>query len=47
MAWGPTRLGLDRALHAGLYPFLVADLLKVLLAAAVLPSAWRFLNAER
>jgi biotin transport system substrate-specific component len=46
MAWGPTRLGLDRALQAGLYPFLVADLLKVLLAAAVLPSAWRFLNAE-
>jgi biotin transport system substrate-specific component len=47
MAWGATPLGLDRALQAGLYPFWAADALKVLLAAAILPTAWRFLNAER
>ena len=28
MAWGATPVGLDRALATGLYPFLVADLLK-------------------
>jgi biotin transport system substrate-specific component len=43
MAWG-TALGLDRALRAGLYPFIPADILKVLLAATVLPTAWRFLG---
>ena len=47
MAWGPLPTGLDRALHAGFYPFIVADLLKVALAAAVLPSAWRFLRHPR
>ena len=30
-------LGLDRALAIGLYPFLSADILKVLLAASILP----------
>ena len=44
MAWGSTPLGLDRALRAGLYPFIPADILKVLLAATVLPTAWRFLG---
>jgi len=44
MAWGAAPIGLDRALRAGLYPFIPADVLKVLLAAAVLPSAWRFLR---
>ena len=42
MAWGAVPLGLDRALAAGLYPFLLADLLKVLLAASILPVVWRF-----
>ena len=32
---------LDKTLLYGLYPFIVGDLLKVYLAAALLPSAWR------
>jgi biotin transport system substrate-specific component len=44
MAWGPTPIGLSRALRAGLYPFLPADIIKVLLAGTVLPFAWRVLK---
>jgi biotin transport system substrate-specific component len=36
----PTPLGLPRALDLGLYPFVGVDILKILLAAAVLPSVW-------
>ena len=36
----PTALGLPRALELGLYPFVGVDILKILLAAAVLPSVW-------
>jgi biotin transport system substrate-specific component len=39
-AWGPSSAGIGRAIAAGLMPFLPADLLKIVLAAAVLPSAW-------
>ncbi len=46
MAWGATPLGLDRALAAGFYPFIPADILKVLLAALVLPSVWKMLNVK-
>jgi biotin transport system substrate-specific component len=44
MAWGATPLGLDRALRAGFFPFIPADIVKVLMAATVLPSAWRFVG---
>jgi biotin transport system substrate-specific component len=33
--------GLQRALATGFYPFIVADLLKLLAAAAVMPSLWK------
>lgn len=33
--------GLDTALRTGLYPFLPADILKVFVAAAVMPALWR------
>lgn len=33
--------GLSGALAAGLYPFILADLAKLLLAAAVMPGLWR------
>jgi biotin transport system substrate-specific component len=36
----PTAVGLPRALELGLYPFVGVDVLKILLAAAVLPSVW-------
>jgi len=44
MAWGATPVGLERALAAGFYPFVLVDALKVLLAASVLPAAWTFLR---
>jgi biotin transport system substrate-specific component len=36
--------GLDRTLELGLYPFVPGDLLKLYLAGAVLPGAWRLLG---
>lgn len=35
-------VSLDKALHLGVTPFLAGDALKVLLAAGLLPVAWRF-----
>jgi biotin transport system substrate-specific component len=46
IAWGPAPAGLSRAIAAGVVPFLPADLLKIVLAAAVLPSAWRLLGTR-
>ena len=37
-------LSLGAALSAGLWPFLIGDAVKALLAAGVLPSAWRLAN---
>jgi biotin transport system substrate-specific component len=34
-------VGLAGALRSGLYPFIPADILKVLVAAAIMPAAWR------
>jgi biotin transport system substrate-specific component len=42
LAWfTPTAKGLGNALQLGLYPFLLADAFKLLVAAAVLPSLWK------
>ena len=41
----PAPLGLDAALRTGLYPFVPADIIKVLLAATILPAVWRFVQA--
>ena len=35
--------GIGAALAAGLYPFIVKDLIKLLLAAAVMPRVWAFI----
>ena len=40
-------VGLDRALALGFVPFVVGDLCKLLLAAALLPSGWRLLQRSR
>jgi biotin transport system substrate-specific component len=37
-------VGLRAALAAGLYPFVIVDFIKVVLASAVLPSAWRLMR---
>lgn len=40
-------LPLAKALELGLYPFVIGDTLKLLLAAGLLPAAWRLLRATR
>ena len=47
--WLANALGLsvEQALAGGLYPFVIGDAIKVLLAAAVLPAAWRLVGRER
>lgn len=44
MAWGAPRVGGSVAISTGLIPFLPADIVKVFLAATVLPAAWKFLR---
>lgn len=39
-----TPIGLQAALVSGVYPFIVADLLKLLAAAGILPAFWRLLG---
>ena len=39
-----TGLDLDAAIAAGLTPFLMGSLVKILLAAGLLPTAWRFVG---
>lgn len=38
---------LDKTLRGGLYPFIVGDLMKLLLAASVLPTAWLVVERVR
>jgi biotin transport system substrate-specific component len=35
-------IGFGAALQSGLYPFIPADIFKVLVAAAIMPAVWRF-----
>ena len=44
LAFGAPHVGLPAAVASGLIPFLPADILKIFLAATVLPAAWRFLR---
>ena len=46
LAWfaQPVQAGLASALRTGLYPFLPADIIKICIAAAVLPGVWRVLG---
>jgi biotin transport system substrate-specific component len=43
VAWLSRLVGADAALAAGLYPFLLVDAFKIVVAGLVLPTAWRFL----
>ncbi len=47
LAYGPTALGLSGAVASALAPFLIADLVKLCLAAAVLPAVWRLVGDRR
>jgi biotin transport system substrate-specific component len=44
VGWLSTLIGFDKALAAGLTPFLVGAAIKIALAAAVLPFAWRLVG---
>jgi biotin transport system substrate-specific component len=46
LAWGPSRLGLDGALATGVLPFIPADVVKVAVAATILPAVWRFVGTQ-
>ncbi len=42
--WLQTLIGLDKALIGGVYPFLIGDALKAILAALLLPAAWKYIK---
>ncbi len=44
VAWLWRLVGLDTALAAGLYPFVLVDVIKIVAAGLVLPTAWKFLR---
>ena len=43
VAWLANGVGLTVALATGLYPFVIVDVIKIVAAGLVLPSAWKFL----
>jgi biotin transport system substrate-specific component len=45
LAFGVPQAGLSAAVASGLVPFLPADILKIVLAATILPATWRFLGS--
>ena len=47
LAYGPTALGIGGAVRTALAPFLLADLVKLCLAAGVLPAVWRLIGRDR
>jgi biotin transport system substrate-specific component len=44
LAWGSPHVGPTAAVASGLVPFVLVDVLKLFVAATVLPAAWRFLR---
>jgi biotin transport system substrate-specific component len=44
---GAIDVPLTEAFELGLYPFVIGDLLKLLLAAGLLPAAWKLVGKER
>jgi biotin transport system substrate-specific component len=45
--WLTNLVGVGAALATGLYPFILVDVIKIVAAGLVLPSAWRFLQSEK
>jgi biotin transporter BioY len=44
VCWLAIMTNIRTALAIGLYPFIVGDILKIALAAAVLPAGWKLLD---
>lgn len=40
----PAGIGFEAALHQGLYPFLLGDVFKIFLGAAILPGLWKLIG---
>jgi len=47
LPWLAAFVGVRRALPLGLYPFIPGDLLKVVLAALLLPAGWKLLGLNK
>ena len=47
VAWLASGIGLAAALATGLYPFVIVDVIKIVAAGLVLPSAWKLLGSAR
>lgn len=47
LIWLTSLIGFDKAVQFGLMPFLVSDLVKLALAAAVMPLAWKAVRRLR
>lgn len=45
--WLSFFIGSENALHLGLYPFIMGDMVKALLAAILIPSGWKALDFLR
>ena len=43
----PAAIGLDAALRAGFYPFLLGDVFKIFLGAAILPGVWKIVGPRQ
>jgi biotin transport system substrate-specific component len=46
LPWLTLFVGVENVLPVGLYPFVIGDLAKAFLAAALLPIGWRLLNSR-
>jgi biotin transporter BioY len=45
--WLARFVGLGKVLSVGFYPFIIGDLLKILLAGLTLPMGWKFIKKNR
>jgi biotin transport system substrate-specific component len=45
--WLANGVGMPAALASGLYPFVIVDVIKIVAAGLVLPSAWKFLSLPK
>ncbi|MCP4581851.1 MAG: biotin transporter BioY [candidate division Zixibacteria bacterium] len=47
ITWLSVYVGAGNAFYTGLYPFVIGDILKLLVAAAILPAGWKLIGKYR